>query len=265
MKDSILFIGCGHMGSALVKGLYRDKLHQKFDFLLYDVISERAEQLALEVQGQVVNDFSLPSEPRYVFLAVKPKDLKEAAASLPQFSSAIFISLAAGITGETLQNILPGRSKLVRIMPNLCVEVGEGVIAVAFISQMEAEDKEDLLFLLSSLGWVFEAKEEELDLLTALSGSGPGLVSVFIEALADGGVGVGIPWDKSLKAVLQTVLGTAYLLKEKRIHPGLFKNQVASPGGTTISGIQALEKRAFRNAVMEAIEAARKRAKELST
>lgn len=145
---------------------------------------------------------------------------------------------------------------MVRLMPNLAVEVGEGVVPVCFSPGLDEDDQGEILFFLSSLGWVFEATENNLDYYTALSGSGPGFISVFIEALADGGVNIGIPWETSLKLALQTVGGTASLLKEKRCHPGVLKNQVASPGGTTIAGIRCLEDGGVRAAVMKAVETA---------
>ncbi|MEI6157682.1 MAG: pyrroline-5-carboxylate reductase dimerization domain-containing protein [Atribacterota bacterium] len=118
-----------------------------------------------------------------------------------------------------------------------------------------------MLFLFSTLGWVFEAQENEFDMLTAVSGSGPGLAAIFIEAMMDAGVKIGLPWEKSLKLVLQTVLGTAVLLKARNIHPGVLKNQVSSPGGTTIAGLQELERAGFRGTVMDGVEAAYRRIK----
>jgi len=260
VEDSILFVGCGNMGSALVRGLCRDNWHKKFRFFLFDQVLEKAKSLASSLGLEWVEDLSNLEAPRFIFLAVKPGDVREALLSLRDLSPAVFISTVAGAKIQDLEEFAP-QGAIVRVMPNLCVEVGEGVIPVCFSPRVKVEEREDLLFLLSSLGWVFEAQEEELDLFTALSGSGPGFVALFIEALADGGVKIGIPWEKSLKVSVQTVAGGASLLKARGMHPAQLKNWVASPGGTTISGIKKLEEGAFRGLVMEAVEEAYKRAK----
>ncbi|MDI3543221.1 MAG: pyrroline-5-carboxylate reductase [Candidatus Atribacteria bacterium] len=263
MEDSILFVGCGNMGSALVRGLCRDNWHKKFRFLLLDQATEKAKNLASSLNLEWVENLNnLKSSPRFVFLAVKPKDVEKALLSLRNFSQSVFVSVAAGVKIQNLEEFIPQKA-IVRIMPNLCVEVGEGVVPVCFSSVVEVEEREDLLFLFSSLGWVFEAEEKDLDLFTALSGSGPGFIALFIEALADGGVKIGIPWETSLKIATQTVLGVASLLKTRGIHPAQLKNWVASPGGTTIAGIKKLEEGAFRGLVMEGVEEAYKRTKNI--
>jgi len=262
MEDSILFVGCGNMGSALIQGLCRDNWHKKFRFFLLDQVAEKARSLASSLGLEWVDSLNNLETPRFVFLAVKPKDVKDALFSLQNFSQSVFISVAAGVKIKDLEKFLPQQA-VVRIMPNLCVEVGEGVVPVCFSPAVKTEEREDLLFLFSSLGWVFEAEEEDLDLFTALSGSGPGFIALFIESLADGGVKIGIPWEKSLKIATQTVLGVASLLKTRGMHPAQLKNWVASPGGTTIAGIKKLEEGAFRGLVMGGVEEAFKRAKNM--
>ncbi|MGQ9472555.1 MAG: pyrroline-5-carboxylate reductase [Candidatus Caldatribacteriaceae bacterium] len=258
MADTILFIGCGNMGRALVKGLGQDNWHKKFRFLLYDLVPERSQSLAEELGvEQVVTPEGL--SPRFVFLAVKPKDVAGLANIISNFGDATFISVVAGISLQQWQEFLFPEVKVVRLMPNLCVEVGEGVVPFCFSDTVPQSEREELLFLLSSLGWIFETPEENFDCLTALSGSGPGLIAMFIEAMMDGGVAMGLPWEVSLKVALQTVLGTVVLLKTRGLHPAHFKNLVASPGGTTIAGIKAFEERGFRGMVMEGFEKAYER------
>ncbi|MBC7218456.1 MAG: pyrroline-5-carboxylate reductase [Candidatus Caldatribacterium sp.] len=260
MKGNILFFGCGSMGSALVRGLARDGWHKKYHFLLFDKVKERAQNLASSCGGTWV-DNPLLYPPKFVFFAVKPKDVQEAAQNLSSWQEGVLVSVVAGVTVQELKEYfaLP----VVRMMPNLCVEVGEGVVPVHFSPEVKEEDREELLFLLASLGWVFEANEEELGLFTALSGSGPGIVARFVEGLMDGGVKIGLPWEKSLRLAVQTVLGTALLLKEKGVHPGVLKNLVASPGGTTIAGLHVLERAGFGGILMESIEATYQRVQEL--
>jgi len=262
MEDSILFVGCGNMGSALIRGLCRDNWHKKFRFFLLDQVVEKARTLASSLDLEWVENLNNLEAPRFVFLAVKPKDVKKVLLSLRNFSQSVFVSVAAGVKIKGLEELIPQQA-IVRIMPNLCVEVGEGVVPVCFSPMVKTEEREDLLFLFSSLGWVFEAEEEDLDLFTALSGSGPGFIALFIEALADGGVKIGIPWERSLKIATQTVLGVASLLKSRDMHPAQLKNWVASPGGTTIAGIKKMEEGAFRGLVMGGVEEAYRRAKNI--
>ncbi|MCS7241703.1 MAG: pyrroline-5-carboxylate reductase [Candidatus Caldatribacterium sp.] len=261
MKGDILFFGCGNMGSALVRGLVRDGWHKKYRFLLFDKVSERAQSLAASC-GVTWVENPLLYPPRFVFFAVKPKDVPEAAASLVSWKEGVLVSVVAGVSVGELRRYFS--APIVRIMPNLCVEVGEGVVPAYFSQEVPGEDREELLFLFASLGWVFEASEEELDPLTALSGGGPGVVARFIEGLMDGGVKIGLPWEKSLRLAVQTVLGTALLLKERGMHPGVLKNLVASPGGTTIAGLHVLEKMGFTGILMESVEAAYRRVQEFS-
>lgn len=261
MKGDILFFGCGNMGSALVRGLVRDGWHRKYRFLLFDKVTERAQNLAALCGVTWVED-PLLYPPRFVFFAVKPKDVQEAALALASWREGVLVSVVAGVSvGELRKHF---STPVVRMMPNLCVEVGEGVVPVHFSQEVPEEHREELLFLLASLGWVFEVGEEELGPLTALSGSGPGIVARFIEGLMDGGVKIGLPWERSLRLAVQTVLGTALLLKEKGVHPGILKNLVASPGGTTIAGLHVLEKAGFSGILMESVEAAYRRTQEFS-
>lgn len=264
MMDSILFVGCGNMGSALVKGLWRDNWHKKFRFFLYDVLSERSQELARDLGLQSIETFD-DFCPRFVFVAVKPGNVEEVCGMLRLFRDATFVSVVAGFSIKKWHELLGKEVKFVRLMPNLCVEVGEGVVPICFSESVPQEEREELLFLLSSLGWIFETREENLGYFTALSGSGPGIVAMFIEGMMDEGVAMGLPWETSLKIALQTVLGTAALLKAKKLHPAHFKNLVASPGGTTIAGIKALEKRGFKGIVIEGFEKAHERLVELFT
>jgi len=264
MKPSILVVGCGNMGSAMVRGLCLDKWNTKYEFLLYDTVHSKASLLATDLGLSALSTLrEVQSEPFLVLLAVKPHQIESVCQELVGFQKSIFMSVAASISLERLQRYLGQNKPIVRVMPNLGVEVGEGVLAIGFNPLLTEENREDLLFLFSSLGWVFEADEKDFDQITALSGSGPGLTAVFVEAMMDAGVNIGIPWEKSLKLVIQTILGTATWLKTRNCHPGQLKNMVCSPGGTTIAGIQRLELAGFRGIIMDGIEAAYKRSKNI--
>lgn len=263
--QKILFIGCGNMGSALVEGLCQDGWHRKMEFHLFDRISSRAEALSQRFNLKTAKPPFDGKQYHFIFLAVKPKDLPSVTPLLENLAGSTIVSLLAGTSINKVSEALPGAQGYVRIMPNLCVEVGEAVIPVVFSDTVPQEHREDLLFLLASLGWVFEVQEAEIDSLTALSGSGPAFVALFIEAMMDGGVKLGIPWEKSLKVAIQTVLGSALLLKKKALHPGEFRSRVASPAGTTIFGLHALEEGKLKSTVMKALEVSFNRAKSLTS
>jgi len=258
VEESILLVGCGNMGSALVRGLCRDHWHKKFRFLLYDAVEEKSAQLAQELKLESVKDMEGIS-PHFLILAVKPKDVEVAFKIVNKFPQAIILSVVAGVNIHSLTQLFAHGGKIVRLMPNLCVEVGEGVVPISFSDALHSTEKEEILFLLSSLGWVLEVEERYLDYFTVLSGSGPALVALFIEGMMDAGVEMGIPWETSFKVALQTVLGTASLLKDKELHPAYFKNLVASPGGITIAGVRALKRHGFEGIVMEGFREAYKR------
>jgi pyrroline-5-carboxylate reductase len=152
---------------------------------------------------------------------------------------------------------------VLRIMPNTPALIGKGMIAMAVSSQVPADKLAVVEELLAKAGRVDRIEERYLDAVTGLSGSGPAFVYMFIEALADGGVQAGLPRDKALSYAAQTVLGSAAMVQETGRHPGELKDMVTSPGGTTIAGVSALEKAAFRGAVMGAVEAAWKWAEKL--
>ena len=148
-------------------------------------------------------------------------------------------------------------------MPNTPATVGEGMSAIASGTKVKPSHLEEAKQIFSAVGEVVEVPEYQMDAVTGLSGSGPAYVAIMIEALADGGVAVGLPRAIALELAIQTVLGTATLLKESDLHPAQLKDRVSSPGGTTIAGVAALEQRGFRAAAMEAVKASYNRSQEL--
>ncbi len=249
------------MGSAIAKGLVRAGRHKTEHLVLYDIVWDKARALgeALDI-AWIRNIDQLENPPEYLFIAVKPADFPDTAEILGEWHKSVFLSVMAGVAIKDVASCLGGEKGIVRLMPNLCVEVGEGVIPVCFSPSLDIARQEEVLFLLSSLGWVFESVESEIDSLTALGGSGPAFISLFVEALMDGGVYCGLNWEKALKVTLQTMLGTAIYLKESGMHPGAFKNAVASPGGTTIAGLRKIEEGGLRAKIMQGVEAAYRRA-----
>lgn len=198
-------------------------------------------------------------------LAVKPQTMAALLAEirphlLPQH---LVVSIAAGITLKQLADGLGPETRLIRVMPNTPCLLGESASGYAVGSSATAADAELVGQLLGAVGKAFAVSERLLDAVTGLSGSGPAFVYVMIEALADGGVRVGLPRDVALTLAAQTVLGSAKMVLETGQHPGQLKDAVASPGGTTIAGLHALERGGVRAALMDAVEAATRRAEEL--
>jgi len=199
-----------------------------------------------------------------VVLAVKPQIMPAVLAGVKEFARPwhLVISIAAGVPLKVLEEALP-ESRIIRVMPNTPTLVGAGMAALAPGSLASREDLELALELFQSVGQAVAVEEKLMDAVTGLSGSGPAFVAVFIEALTDGGVKMGLPRTLAHTMAVQTVLGTAKLCLEEELHPGKLKDMVTSPGGTTIAGLHALESGGFRGVVMDAVSAAALRSEEL--
>jgi pyrroline-5-carboxylate reductase len=201
-----------------------------------------------------------------VLLAVKPRVVPEALAEIGPHLKAgqLLISIAAGTPLALLESLLPEEVPVVRVMPNILLSVGAGAAAVCPGRHASAAEVEIAMEIFAAGGRVVEVPESLMDAVTGLSGSGPGYVMVIIEALADGGVYAGLPRDVALTLAAQTVFGASKLLLERDEHPAAWKDRVATPGGTTIAGLAALEAGGLRSALIEAVAAATRRARELS-
>lgn len=200
-----------------------------------------------------------------IVLAVKPQVLPNVLAEVKPLvrPAHLVVSIAAGVTLETLSDALGAGTRLVRVMPNTPCLVGASASGFATGASATADDAALVEKLFGAVGVAHRVPEHLLDAVTGLSGSGPAYVYLFIEALADGGVKCGLPRAVAQALAAQTVLGAAQMVLQTGQHPGALKDAVASPGGTTIAGLHVLEKAAFRAAAMDAVEAATKRAQEL--
>ncbi len=259
-------IGAGNMGEAILKGIVEKTDIKPEEVIISDINSERLNLLvnkygvaATEDNRRLVNMSDL------IFLSVKPKDLEKTLNPLKEYfnEKKILISVLAGIKIEKIKQIIQ-KTPVVRIMPNTPALIGEGAIGVSFDELINESKKQEVLSILKSLGLVLEVQENLMDAITGLSGSGPAYVFNFIDALAQGGVKVGLSYNDALKLAVQTVIGSAKLLKELEEHPSVLRDKVTSPAGTTIYGLHALEKGKFKDTVMNAVEEATKRSKELS-
>ncbi len=260
------FLGAGNMGEALIKGLLRTGLIPPESVFATDVRLDRLKQLDKLYGIRVLPDNpTLVKQMDVVILAVKPQIiapvLREVAPAVTP--EKLMISLAAGVSTATLRSFLPEGVRLIRTMPNAAALVLEGATAIAKADGLEAGDLETAREIFEAVGNVVVLEEELLDAVTALSGSGPAYVALVIEALADGGVKMGLDRETAMKLAAQTVLGSAKLLLDTGVHPGQLKDMVTSPGGTAIAGIAALEEGGVRRALINAVERATLRSREL--
>ncbi len=254
------------MGEALLSRLLSQGLYTPDEVLLGEPSPERRQVLSEQhsIQTSAVNREVIEAS-RIILLAVKPqifervaKDFADADSEAPP----LVISILAGVTLAKLEEAIPG-SPIIRAMPNTPSTVGAGMTAIALGSKAGSEHGELAIELFSAVGEVVQVAEGMMDAVTGLSGSGPGYVSIVIEALADGGVAAGLPRAIANQLAVQTVLGTAQLLQKTGIHPAELKDRVTSPGGTTIAGIACLEELGLRSSLIEAVRAASSRSREL--
>ncbi len=259
-------IGLGNMGEAIVRALIESG-RDKCAILSFDAKQDRID-LARGTYGlQVSPNLSLLArESRYVILAVKPQDAPTALRAIaPEMNeSKILISIMAGVTIPSLTTMLEKPVKVVRVMPNICVAVAQGALGMTSNELLDKDEVEEVTELLKPLGSIVEVTEDQMDAVTALSGSGPAFVLSFLEALIDGGVEMGLAREKSYKLALKTLQGTISMLDGEGVHPTLLKERVTSPGGTTMAGLVTLDEKGFKGIVIRCLEAARSRAKELS-
>ncbi|TFZ41141.1 pyrroline-5-carboxylate reductase [Soehngenia longivitae] len=267
MNKIIGFIGAGNMGEAMIR-----KLIEYDDFKNENII---ATAKTVETRNKIKNTYNIKvlentSEVAkyadYLVLAVKPHQyeniLNEIRGSLKE--NAIVISIAAGISSNFMRKNLNKNTKFVNIMPNTPVMVGEGMIALYANESLDTNDINDLLSIFSIFGKVEVVEEDLMDAVTAVSGSSPAFVYVMIESMADAAVLMGMKRDVAYTFAAQAVLGAAKMVLETKEHPGILKDKVCSPGGTTIEGIKELEEKNFRAAVIDASVAVAKKSKSMN-
>ncbi|MDR1866902.1 MAG: pyrroline-5-carboxylate reductase [Treponema sp.] len=264
-KKQVACIGSGVMGTALMKAVAQTIGGACIGFT--DSQSSRAVQAAQQIGATVyASNVEAAQKADYLFLAVKPSVLHTVLREIQGVlgDRQLLISMAAGWSIERIKAVLErGSQPVLRIMPNTPVLVGEGVIACTASQDVSDDQSATVKALLAHGGTVDTVEEHIMDAVTALSGSGPAFVALFVEALSDGGVLNGLSREKALNYALQTVIGSATLMKNRGIHPGTLKDMVCSPAGTTIAGVTALEHGAFRAAVIDAVDASFRRAKAL--
>ncbi len=266
MKKTLGFLGGGNMAAALVKGLLHAKVVPPSSIIVSDVKAERL-NFWRDTHGvkTTTDNHELVRESDVIVLSVKPQVIDKVLAAVGKEvkSSQLVVSVAAGVPVSAIEAKLADGVHVVRTMPNTPATVDAGATAIAAGTHATEEDLDVARALFSAVGRVVTLDETLLDAVTGLSGSGPAYVMLMIEALADGGVKVGLHRDTALLLAAQTVYGSAKLLLETGEHPGRLKDMVTSPGGTAIAGLHTLESGGLRRTLIDAVEAATNRAAEL--
>ncbi len=264
MKTAL--IGTGNMGKALLRGFIGGKVVEPSDVYVFDLSKEAMDRTAVDLK---VNTTSSANEAvkdaDYVVLCVKPQHFDDVVRGLKDSlkDDVVVISIAAAVKVSRIQGLLGEGKKFVRIMPNTPAQVGAGISALCPVGL--SEDETDFVKkLFDTCGETVICDEKTLDAIGCVSGTGPAYVMLFIEAMADAAVSLGIRRDIALKVAAGTVMGSGKLALDTGIHPAVLKDQVCSPGGTTIAGVMALEENGLRNAVIKSVIAASDKTKELS-
>lgn len=256
------FIGCGNMGGALVRAVSRAGFE---DLYLADLNKDKLTELSGETGAKISDAKEIARECKFVFIGVKPQMLEECFGEISEIIStrddSVLVSIAAGVEISKLKALSKAKS-IIRIMPNIPVAVGSGVVLAASenVSDTDKNEFENAMSKAGIFDWI---DEKFIDAASAVSGCGPAFVYMFIEALADGAVACGLPRDKALLYAAGTLSGSAKSMLESGKHPGKLKDEVCSPAGSTIMGVKALEDGGFRSAAMNAVIEAYKRTKEL--
>ncbi|HWB59094.1 MAG TPA: pyrroline-5-carboxylate reductase [Chthoniobacteraceae bacterium] len=258
-------IGCGKMASALVEGVLKAGAFTKKNIVVSDKVPAAVKALTGKTGvSAVASNTDVAAKADVVLLCVKPNDAFDALeAAQEKLAGKLIISILAGVTIARLQKAAGDKARIVRVMPNTPALVHKGAAAYAVGHSATADDAVIVEKIFSSVGTVSRVKEELLDVVTGLSGSGPAYIYVVIEALADAGVLMGLSRDLALQLAAQTVSGAAEMALRTGLHPAQLKDQVTSPGGTTIAGLEALEAAGLRSAFLGAVRAATERSREL--
>lgn len=253
------FIGTGNMGGALILAAAKSDVTK--ELLLSDIITEKAADLAEKTGGKVSDNKTVAKEADYIFLGVKPQMLSDTMEEIAPVLAErkdrfVLVSMLAAFTCKRINEAAGGDYPVIRIMPNTPVSVGEGMILYAPNEKVTEEETGFFLSAFKEAGRFSLLPEKLMDAGASVAGCGPAFVDLFVEALADGGVACGLPRAKAMEFASQMILGSAKLILESKKHPAQLKDEVCSPGGTTIQGVRALENGGFRSAVIEAVIAA---------
>jgi pyrroline-5-carboxylate reductase len=265
-KISVGFIGGGNMAEALIRGLLGSKTITPTECLVCDIIDERLSYLKKTYGVKAIKDRSAVIQAsRAVILAVKPQSVDKALEALSSIWSPgkILISICAGVPMSYLARFFPKPPRIIRVMPNTPALVLAGISALSKNAVAEEKDLALAESIFNAIGETVRVEESQLDAVTGLSGSGPAYVFTILEGLTDGGVKMGLARPIAQKLAVQTLLGSSQMARQMNWPLGQLKEMVTSPGGTTIYGLQVMEKAGLHGTLMETVEAATRRSKEL--
>ncbi|MBS5987781.1 pyrroline-5-carboxylate reductase [Clostridium sp.] len=256
MLKKIGFIGCGNMGSAMVGGLVNSGFSSPSNI----IVSTRTEESAKLIQEKynvnvTTNNEEVVKNSDVIFLAVKPNMYAKVIGELRKdlLQEKLIITIAAGITISDMEALISDKARIIRTMPNTPALVGEGMSAICPNNNVLDEELKLVIDMYNSFGECVELEEKDFHGFIALCGSSPAYVFIFIEAMADAAVKLGIPRKKAYRMAAQSVLGSAKMVLDTEQHPGELKDMVCSPSGTTIDAVVELEKQGFRNSIIEAM------------
>ena len=263
------FIGCGNMGSCLISAVAKTVKPELVAVCDYSM--EKAENMNKQYCVKVSNILEIAQKAKYIVLGVKPQGMAETLAQIANVlknrlengNDFIIVTMLAGVTTEKIEATLNLKCKVIRIMPNTPCQVGEGMVLYCGNSMVCESEKAEFLKDMQKAGLFDEIEQSKIDMACAVSGCGPAFAYMFIDAIADGAVKCGLSRDKALLYACKMLEGSAKMVVETDIHPAKLKDNVCSPGGSTIEGVHTLEKYAFRSAVSESVISAYKRTVEL--
>jgi pyrroline-5-carboxylate reductase len=266
-KTTVLIIGVGNMGSSLARGLLKSELMKSMNLRLFDHNPELMDPFSKEPNIEWLNTLK-PADAEgadVIVLCTKPQDLPAVAKAIGGKigSKALLISILAAITTDDLATSFKFKGAIVRAMPNIAATISEAATALCKNTFCDVGHADLAHQMFTSVGTASWTKESLMDAVTGLSGSGPAYIYMVIESLTDGGVKMGLPRPLALELATQTVLGSAMLVQSTGLHPALLRDQVTTPGGTTISAIHELEERGLRAMLISAVETATLRSQAL--
>jgi pyrroline-5-carboxylate reductase len=265
--QKVALIGAGKMGEGIIAGLLKSGVYSPQDIKAYEILEKRCKYITETYKVECLTDVKKAVGFADISLiAVKPADVGKV---LEQISTVIkpgklIVSIAAGVTLDFYQKHLPKNVSVIRVMPNMAVQVREGMVTVCPSRNVTKEQLKTATDMLGLLGRVMTLDEKYLNLATGLVGSGPAYIYLIIDALADAGVRLGLPKDVSIVLAAQTTLGAAKMVVETGEHPAKLKDMVVTPAGTTIEGLLELERYGLRAILISAVTKAAERAKELA-
>ncbi len=260
------FIGAGNMGTALAGAVRKSVSGEQI--LISNRTPQKAAALAADLGCLATDNLNVARDAQYIFLGVKPQMLADLFSEIAPILQArktpfVLISMAAGVTMDKICALSGLDCAVLRIMPNTPCAIGKGVLLYTPNALLSPEDLDILLHVLEASGTLVPLSEHLFDAGSAIAGCGPAFADLFIEALADGGVACGLPRNTAIQLASGMLSGSADLQMQTKKHPGILKDQVCSPGGSTIQGVRALEQNGFRSAVFEAVIAAYERTRQL--